>query len=508
MILYTNAGFKKYAIDVICLLYILLFVYAAVSKLLDFENFQVQLGQSPTLSSYALWISYLVPLIELLIALFLIIPKLRNCGLYSALCLMTMFTTYIFIVLHYSSFVPCSCGGILEKMSWNVHLAFNLFFVVLAITALIWQSQQPNNNAWKKKPRTIILKISLSFILSVIAVTVLFLLSEEIMQYKNPFIRRFPQHPVMRDTVIDLKFNSYYFAGADQKRIYLGNYSNPLHVKVLNEKTKIIETTKITFAKKNIPFVSVRTVVRGSHFYLTDGSVPAIFKGRISDWKTTGEFKGLPYFTLAEPVDSTKVILRSSRGKNRSHELGIFDDGQIQKIRYNKTLLQVQKDGIFDTDGTLAYSEKLHQLVYTYYYRNEFIVVNSNAELSYIGNTIDTTTKAKIKVAYLKNGMERKFSAPPLTVNAKTAVCGNLLFVNSRVQGRFENEKLWKDAFIIDVYNLVKRTYIMSFAVYKIEEKKLFSFYVTDDYLYAIMENHLAVYKLRNNLKKEMKIVK
>ena len=28
-------------------LYILLFVYAAVSKLLDFENFRVQLAQSP-----------------------------------------------------------------------------------------------------------------------------------------------------------------------------------------------------------------------------------------------------------------------------------------------------------------------------------------------------------------------------------------------------------------------------------------------------------------------------
>ncbi len=35
---------QKVLIELICLLYILLFVYAAVSKLLDFENFQVQLG--------------------------------------------------------------------------------------------------------------------------------------------------------------------------------------------------------------------------------------------------------------------------------------------------------------------------------------------------------------------------------------------------------------------------------------------------------------------------------
>ena len=35
---------QKVLIELICLLYILLFVYAAVSKLMDFENFQVQLG--------------------------------------------------------------------------------------------------------------------------------------------------------------------------------------------------------------------------------------------------------------------------------------------------------------------------------------------------------------------------------------------------------------------------------------------------------------------------------
>ena len=35
---------QKVILELICLLYILLFVYAAVSKLMDFENFQVQLG--------------------------------------------------------------------------------------------------------------------------------------------------------------------------------------------------------------------------------------------------------------------------------------------------------------------------------------------------------------------------------------------------------------------------------------------------------------------------------
>lgn len=504
----SGTNIKSYIVEVICLLYVLLFVYAAVSKVMDFENFQVQLGQSPTLSSYAWGISYLVPAFELLIALFLIIPKLRYAGLFAALSLMTMFSSYIFIVLHYSSFVPCSCGGVLEKMSWNVHLAFNLVFVLFAITAILLHSQQAANKTRKKPIEKIILSIPVNIVISVITVIVLFLSSEEIMHYKNPFIRRFPKHPVMLDTIADLKFNSYYFAGADQNKIYIGNYSNPLHVIALGQQTKIRESIKINFSGKNIPFVSVRVVIRDSSFYLIDGSVPAVFKGSISDWKISGNFKELPYFTLAEPVDSSRVILRSNAGGKAPHVFALFDEKQKTKIKYNRTLLKQQKVGIFDTDGTLLYSEQLHKIVYTYYYRNEFVVMDSNAELDYRGHTIDTITQAKIKVANLKNGKQRKLAAPPLTVNAFTAVCENLLFVNSKVSGRFENEKLWEQNYIIDVYNLTDGSYTMSFAINKIGKKKLHSFYVTDQYLFAIMENELAVYRLRDNLKKEMKTVK
>ena len=128
---------RRIIIDVICFLYILLFIYASVNKLLDFQNFQVQIGQSPLLSVYAGWMSWLVIFIEILIAVLLIFPNSRSIGLWTAFNLMLMFTIYIFIILHYSSYVPCSCGGVLEKMTWDIHLIFNLFFVSLAGLALI-----------------------------------------------------------------------------------------------------------------------------------------------------------------------------------------------------------------------------------------------------------------------------------------------------------------------------------------------------------------------------------
>lgn len=86
------ASFKSHFIYVVALLHIMLYVYAAVTKLLDFENFQVQLGQSPLLSAYAGIVSYAVPVVELVIVGLLFFESTRYFGLYGSLCLMTMFT--------------------------------------------------------------------------------------------------------------------------------------------------------------------------------------------------------------------------------------------------------------------------------------------------------------------------------------------------------------------------------------------------------------------------------
>ena len=116
--------------------FILLFVYAAISKLVDFENFQVQVAQSPLLSAFATPIAYGVVVGELIIALLLCFQTTKALGLYLFLGFMTAFTVYIYLILHYSPFVPCSCGGILEKMGWWEHLWFNSFICIISIIML------------------------------------------------------------------------------------------------------------------------------------------------------------------------------------------------------------------------------------------------------------------------------------------------------------------------------------------------------------------------------------
>src|SRR5690606_4270406 len=127
---------KNFIIDFISLFFILLFVYASVSKLITFTDFQTQLGQSPLLGAFAIPISYAVIGIELVTSLLLAFIKTRKWGLYLSFFLMIMFTTYIVIILNFTSFTPCSCGGVLESLGWTEHLIFNIICILLAIGAI------------------------------------------------------------------------------------------------------------------------------------------------------------------------------------------------------------------------------------------------------------------------------------------------------------------------------------------------------------------------------------
>jgi hypothetical protein len=68
-------------------------------------------------------------------------------GLYASLVLMLAFTIYTAaVLLHAFKYVPCSCGGVIRKLTWPQHLVFNLFFVGISVAAIILLKKiQPKN---------------------------------------------------------------------------------------------------------------------------------------------------------------------------------------------------------------------------------------------------------------------------------------------------------------------------------------------------------------------------
>lgn len=122
--------------SVTCYLLIFLFTYTGVSKLIDHEVFEATILRFPIIKIQATFISWLIPLIELFIVVMLLLQQYRKTGLLLSLLLMIVFTTYIGYMILFIPNLPCSCGGVLKQLSWNNHLLFNSFFIILIIISL------------------------------------------------------------------------------------------------------------------------------------------------------------------------------------------------------------------------------------------------------------------------------------------------------------------------------------------------------------------------------------
>lgn len=128
--------FRKIIVEAIVYLFVLLFVYAAGTKLIHFNAFFEQLTQSPILAGRASQLAWLIPAAEIIISGLILFPVTRLLGLYGCFSMMVVFTAYIVSVLTFKEELPCACGGVIEALSWREHLIFNIGFVVLALVGI------------------------------------------------------------------------------------------------------------------------------------------------------------------------------------------------------------------------------------------------------------------------------------------------------------------------------------------------------------------------------------
>lgn len=128
--------YKNGILKGIQVLFIALFLYTSIDKVFNFTEFAYQIKQSPLLKSIAGWLIWFIPAIEFLTAALLLFPNSRLQGFYTSLALMIAFTGYLVLLNYVSDYIPCDCGGFLEKLPLEVHICLNVSFVILALVAI------------------------------------------------------------------------------------------------------------------------------------------------------------------------------------------------------------------------------------------------------------------------------------------------------------------------------------------------------------------------------------
>jgi hypothetical protein len=116
----------------------MLFTYAAIFKAMDYSLFISDMSKSPLLVKYDM--NLLAPVVlgtEFLIIVLLCFPVTRKMGFFLSFFVMAMFSLYLSTLYFFFTNIPCSCGGILGKMPYPVHIVFNVCFTVLSGTGVL-----------------------------------------------------------------------------------------------------------------------------------------------------------------------------------------------------------------------------------------------------------------------------------------------------------------------------------------------------------------------------------
>lgn len=131
-------------------LLILLFAYTAFSKaqlftskaIIDVSQFRDDMFKSPVLQNHVQVLGYLIPGIEFIICIMLLIKATKLVGYYLSLLLLCTFAGYIIFMMNVYPALPCTCGGIIEELSWHGHLLLNIFFILITTRAIVLTHKQ------------------------------------------------------------------------------------------------------------------------------------------------------------------------------------------------------------------------------------------------------------------------------------------------------------------------------------------------------------------------------
>ncbi|MBT1685494.1 hypothetical protein [Dawidia soli] len=353
-----------------------------------------------------------------------------------------------------------------------------------------------------KKP---IILLSGCAILSSLLVVVLYGFSNHYIRKNNSFLRVIVKDAFYGISGKDLKYNSYYIAGTTRRHVYLANVTAPLHLLVLNTKEKdstgiaITDSTEITLQIKNLERLTYkrpRISVLEPYFYIMDGVMPSLYRGKLNEWEADSfMFDKAAYFIDGIPVSARSFAIKSISGLTNEQILGRIK-ADSPYVKFTPGILQKQIDGKFCTDGMLHYDRAEGKLIYLYYYRNQYIVMDTSMNVTYRGNTIDTVSHAQVSGAKISSEGSYTMSTPPVTVNETSCVSNGLLFVKSPLLSKNEDENAFKWQSAVDVYDLENGTYQFSFYVPKFEGKSFREFRVVEDRLIVLYDHHLEINEL------------
>jgi hypothetical protein len=347
-----------------------------------------------------------------------------------------------------------------------------------------------------KNNKNRILAILYCLCISIFIIFVVFLLSNKLNHSPNGFIRLIPPHLARPKTFYDIRYSNFYIAGATSRTIYLANWSAPTYLLSIDCVLKDTHYIHLILKDKIISTKgTLRITVDSPHIYMTDGNLDVILYGTTSKLIMKPLRDSGANFISFVPLSPSSYIIKAF---NETLHQNVVARKTLNppKTVYASNVLDTNHMGVFATDGSLNYNRKSGLLVYVYFYKNQFICLDTNLTVLYKGETIDTIKHPKIREAKIESDQIVTLSSPPGLVNKYSSINSDWIFVNSLLRANNEENQLFGRSSVIDVYSLHNGKYKFSFYIPDHNGTKITNFRVFDKKLVALYNHYVGLFDL------------
>jgi hypothetical protein len=327
------------------------------------------------------------------------------------------------------------------------------------------------------KSKTITLVLLVLGATSVILVASI--LTVDKMRYNNDFVRVFPPNAAEIQRPAKFLAKHLSIAGVSSHSVYICSSTGLTELS-----SDMLDTCHLPIENPN----GCELIIDSPFFYLHSGTRALLQRGNIKSWEIDTTYSPVPGFLAFQPIDNTFTFQIIDAKAHKIAFTKSIEPGSI------KDVLDKQIDGVICSDGLFQYGKKPGLLVYIYRYRNQFLIMDKNLNVVRRGNTIDTTSLAKIEVSEVDG--KTTMSKPPFVVNKAICVDGDNLFVQSNLVAQNESPEDVDDQSVVDVYNIQDGSYRYSFYVPDQDHTKMRSFKVRDTLLFAVFPNQVVRYNL------------
>lgn len=285
---------------------------------------------------------------------------------------------------------------------------------------------------------------------------------------------------------------SYYLAGRSHTRLYFGSSLTPARLIEYDVTTSDTVHHTLRLAG-DVYYSSVQVAVDSPYFYLADGTVPFIYRGNLRT-DSAKVFRNDFYFSRVVPCGVTSLaVVALSQHENTLEKI----TGAAKPVLY-RDILEEQGEGIFSTDGMLVTDYPVQHLVYVYFYRNEYVVLDTAFQVQQRGHTIDSISQAQLVIKRTRNN-SYQMASPPLLVNKGVRVAAGLLYIHANLLSRGEAVADFERHAVLDVYALDSGDYLYSFYVPKFNGYGLRAFVIVEGDFYGLYDGYLVRYRMTTN---------